>query len=266
MSASQLFTRQGLELIKQMTVREIQGRYRGSFIGLFWSFLIPIIMLLVYTFVFSVVFKARWGVGGDVGHGKFAINLFAGMMVYNFFSEVISRSPMLILNNRNFVKKMVFPLEIFSIATTFNALFHFFISLFIFAVFFLFLNHYLCWTIIFIPLIILPFFCLTLGISCLLAGAGLLLRDINYIINVILTILMFFAPIFYPVSMLPAALQHLVYLNPLTLIVEEARQVLVLGVMPDWKLWIINTIISVAVLICSYLLFEKMRRVFADVI
>ena len=118
------------ELILQMTKREVVGRYKGSVIGLAWSFFNPVFMLVIYTFVFSEIFKFRWGgIGGDDSKTQFALVLFVGMIVLSLFSEVINRAPGLILSNANYVKKVVFPLEILPVISMGAALFHGFISL-----------------------------------------------------------------------------------------------------------------------------------------
>jgi len=115
-------------LIWQMTKREVVGRYRGSVLGILWSFLNPVFMLTIYTFVFSVVFKAKWGTGSD-SKTEFAIILFAGLIVFNLFSETVARSPSLILSNVNYVKKVVFPLEILPVVSILSSCFHTLVSI-----------------------------------------------------------------------------------------------------------------------------------------
>jgi lipopolysaccharide transport system permease protein len=250
----------------QFAKREVLGRYRGSLAGLLWSFFTPLLLLIVYTFVFSYVFKARWGTSSYGNHTEFAINLFAGMIVYNFFSEVVTRSPSLIISQVNYVKKIVFPLEIFSLATVFSAIFHLLISLFVFLLFAIFITHSLHWTVLLFPLTVLPVIFLTLGISWMLSTIGVIARDMNYIINLIMTVCMFFSPLFYPVSMLPAKIQHFIFLNPIALGIEQARQVLVDGVLPAWQPWIIYFVVSFAIMVLGYLFFRTARREFSDVI
>jgi lipopolysaccharide transport system permease protein len=123
-------------LVWSMIRREVVGRYRGSVMGLLWSFFNPVLMLAVYTFVFSVVFKARW-VGGSDSKTEFALVLFAGLMVFNLFSECVNRAPSLIISNVNFVKKVIFPLEILPIVAFGSAAFHFFVSTVVWFVFYL---------------------------------------------------------------------------------------------------------------------------------
>ena len=154
------------QLIVQMTKREVLGRYKGSAMGLAWSFLNPVFMLVVYTFVFSEIFKTRWGgIGGDESKTQFALVLFVGMIVLSLFSEVLNRAPGLILANVNYVKKVVFPLEILPVISMGAALFHSLISLGVLLAAFALFNGYLHWTAVFTPLVLLPLVILTLGLS-----------------------------------------------------------------------------------------------------
>ena len=136
-----------------MVRREVVGRYRGSMMGLLWSFLNPILMLAVYTFVFSEVFKAKWGTGSDETKADFALILFVGMIVHGIFAECVNRAPSLILSNVNFVKKVVFPLEILPWVAMGATLFHATVSVAVWALFFVIIKGYLPWTIVFLPLV-----------------------------------------------------------------------------------------------------------------
>ena len=151
------------DLVWQMTKREVIGRYRGSVLGLLWSFFNPILMLTIYTFVFSVVFKARWGSGGE-SRFEFALILFAGLIVFNLFAECVNRAPSLIVGNVNYVKKVVFPLEILPLVTMGAALFHCAISLGVLIVFYGLLSGSLPWTIVFAPVVVTPLLLVTLGL------------------------------------------------------------------------------------------------------
>ena len=195
------------QLILQMARRDIDSRYRGSLVGLAWSFINPILMLLVYTFVFSVVFKARWNVGGDESKTDFAIILFAGMIVFNLFAEIVNRAPGLITSNVNYVKKVVFPLEILPGVALGSALFHSLISLFVLLLAQFIFNLSLPWTIIFFPLVLLPLIFFSMGIAWFLAAIGVFVRDVGQITGILTTILMFMSAVFYPLSALPEEYQ-----------------------------------------------------------
>lgn len=253
------------QLISQMTRREVIGRYRGSVMGLAWSFFNPILMLAVYTFVFSEIFKARW-VGQDTGKGEFAILLFVGMIVHGLFAECANRAPSLILSNSNYVKKVVFPLEILPLITLGSALFHTCISLIVLVLAQLLLTHALPWTAILLPLVLMPLVLGTLGVSWLLASLGVFLRDVSHVIGVLTTVLLFLSPVLYPVAALPAAYQPWLKLNPLTYIIEESRNILLFGHLPQWSDLLVATVIGALMAAAGYWVFQKTRKGFADVL
>lgn len=253
-------------LVLQMTKREVAGRYRGSYLGLLWSFINPVLMLTIYTFVFTVIFKAR--LGHDVSGNKFdfALTLFAGLIVFNLFSECISRSHGLILANVNYVKKMVFPLEILPWVKLGSALFHTGISVLVLLMFLVGVGHTISWTLLLLPVVILPLLLLIMGLSWFLASVGVFVRDIGQFIGTTLTALFFLSPIFYPVSALPEAMRSYLFLNPLTLIIEQSRAVILFGQLPDWRGLAIYYAVAVLVAWAGLSWFKKTRKGFADVL
>lgn len=258
---------QHIRLIQRMVKREISGRYRGSFLGLLWSFVTPVLMLAIYTFVFSFVFKARWGqtqVHED--QYQFALILFTGLIVYNLFSECIGRAPSLILSNINYVKKVVFPLEILPWVSLGSALFHAGTSLLVLLSFLVIRGHEFSLSALWLPIILCPFILLILGLSWFLAATGVFVRDINQVMSMILTVLMFMSPIFYPLSALPEAVRPYLLLNPVTLIVEQVRAILIWGVQPDWVSLGYYSLVSVLVAWMGWVWFCKTRKGFADVL
>lgn len=254
------------QLIAQMTKREVVGRYKGSVMGLAWSFFNPVFMLAVYTFVFSVIFKSRWGVGGEESKTQFAVVLFVGMIVHGLFAEVLNRAPSLILSNVNYVKKVVFPLDTLPVIAMGVALFHSFISLGVLLAAFVLFNGYLHWTAIFTPFVLLPLVILTLGLAWMLASLGVFLRDVGQTIGIITTVMMFLSPVFYPVTNLPEEFRPWLMANPLTFIIEQAREVLIWGRLPDWSGLGIYTIAATVVAWLGYAWFQKTRKGFADVL
>lgn len=254
------------QLIIQMTKREVVGRYKGSVMGLAWSFFNPVFMLTVYTFVFSVVFKARWGVGGEDSKALFAVVLFVGMIVHGLFAEVLNRAPGLILCNVNYVKKVVFPLEILPVVSIVTALFHCMISLCVLLIAFFVFNGYLYWTTILIPLVLIPFVIFTLGLAWMLASTGVFLRDVSQVIGIVTTVMMFLAPVFYPLTAVPEKYIPFIMANPLTFIIQQAREVLILGHLPNWIGLGIYVLVAIVVAWCGYTLFQKTRKGFADVL
>ncbi|AIR89970.1 ABC transporter permease [Pseudomonas cremoricolorata] len=252
-------------LIWQMTKREVIGRYRGSVMGLAWSFFNPILMLAVYTFVFSEIFQSRW-VGVDTGKGGFAILLFVGMIVHGLFAECANRAPTLVLHNGNYVKKVVFPLEILPVITLGSALFHSCISLLVLLMAQFLVVGTLGWSALLFPLILLPLILATLGISWFLASLGVYLRDVGHVITVLTTVLLFLSPVLYPVAALPEVYQPWLKLNPLTYIIEESRRVLLFGHLPDWGSLAIAIAVGLLIAAAGYWFFQKTRKGFADVI
>jgi len=254
------------QLIIQMTKRDVIGRYRGSVMGLLWSFFNPLLMLAVYTFVFSVIFKSRWGTGGSGSKTEFALVLFAGLIIFNLFSECVTRAPSLIVGNTNYVKKVVFPLEILLVVTLGSAMFHFFISLLVWLLFYLIFFGIPPATILLVPLELLPLILLTLGIGWLLASLGVYLRDVSQVIGVIITVLMFLSPIFYPLEALPEKYRSFLYLSPLTDVIEKSRDLMIWGKGLDWGGWTFFSLVSVTIAWLGFVWFQKTRKGFADVL
>lgn len=252
-------------LASSLTRREVIGRYQGSMLGILWSFLNPVFMLLVYTFVFSVVFKARWA-GGSDSKAEFAIILFAGMIVFGLFSECINRAPGLVLSNANYVKKVVFPLEILPFVALAAACFHALVSLAVWLVFYGILFGPPHPTLLLLPLVLAPLALLTIGLSWFLASLGVFLRDVGQVVGVITTAMLFLSPIFFPISALPEDYRSLFLMNPLTPVIEQTRQVLVWGTMPDPEPWLRSMAISVLVAWAGFAWFQKTRKGFADVL
>lgn len=254
------------QLIKQMAWREVIGRYKGSILGLVWSFINPVLMLAVYTFVFSVVFKAKWGVGGEQSKTAFALMLFVGLIAHGLLAEVLNRAPNLILSNVNYVKKVVFPLEILPVVTLVATLFHSLISLSVLLIAFVATNGFLHWTIVFIPIVLTPLATLVLGLAWILASLGIFIRDIGQTIAIITTVMLFMAPVFFPLSAMPEKYHPFIMANPLTFIIEQSREVLIFGNMPNWLGLGIYMLAAIAVALIGYGWFQKTRKGFADVI
>jgi lipopolysaccharide transport system permease protein len=254
------------ELAFQMSRREILGRYKGSWMGLTWSFFNPVLMLAVYTIFFSVVFKTRWGIGDKGGHVDFAIVLFVGLIVHGLLAECFNRAPMLITGNSNFVKKIIFPLEILPWIALGSALFHSAISVMVLLILQLILVGSIPWTAIFFPVIITPLIFVILGFSWFLASIGVYIRDISQTIGLVTTVMLFLSPVFYPASSLSPKMQFAMMFNPLTLIIEGSRKVLLFGEIPNWTDLGIYTLFSLAIAWGGFWWFQKTRKGFADVL
>jgi len=255
------------QLILQMTKREVVGRYKGSVMGLAWSFFNPVFMLVMYTFVFSEIFKSRWGgIGGNDSKTQFSVILFVGLIVLSLFSEVLNRAPGLIISNVNYVKKVVFPIEILPVIAMGATLFHSLISLCVLLAALTLFNGYLHWTVVLIPLVLFPLIILSLGLSWMLASLGVFLRDVGQTISIITTVLMFLSPVFYPVTAVPEKFRPFIMANPLTFIIEQARVVLIWGHLPNWMGLGLYTLAATTVAWIGYAWFQKTRKGFADVL
>ena len=256
-------------LISQMSRREVIGRYKGSVMGLLWSFLNPLFMLVVYTFFFSVVFKSRWTAapaGTEESKTLFAVLLFVGMIVHSLFAEVLNRAPNLILGNVNYVKKVVFPLEVLPVISMGTALFHSLVSICVLLLVFFINNGYLHWTLVFLPFILLPLVIFTVGLAWILASFGVFVRDVGQSIGLGMTVMLFLSPVFYPVSALPESMRPWMLANPLTFIIEQARAVLIWGQLPNWSGLLLYTLVASFVAWLGYVWFQKTRKGFADVL
>ncbi|QEY11312.1 ABC transporter permease [Cellvibrio sp. KY-YJ-3] len=253
-------------LVSQIVRQQIVGKYRGSYIGILWPLLNPIFMLVVYTFVFSIVLKVRWS--GDISESKlqFAFILFTGMLIHGLFAEVINKAPSLILLNANYVKKVIFPLEILALTNFLEGLFNFSVGMLVLLIGMIVFHDQITWTIIFLPIILIPYFMLLLGLIWFIASLGVFVRDIAQGINVLTTVLLFLSPIFYSKNALPPEFQWLMNINPLTFIIEQSRDVLIWGKLPNWQGLGVYSLLSGLTMWIGYYWFQKTRKGFADVI
>ena len=252
-------------LIRKSVQREVVGRYRGSFLGILWSFFHPLFMLAVYTFVFSVVFKARWQTTGD-SKTEFALILFSGLMVFNLFADCVNRAPGLILAHASYVKKVVFPLEILPLVTIGGALFHLAISFSVWLLAYLVFFGIPHATIVLLPVVLLPLLLFTAGLSWGLASLGVYLRDVGQVINIMTTALLFLSPIFYSANSIPERFRAIMHCNPLTPIIEQTRGLLFWNQPPDLVVMAACYLVSVVVACLGFAWFQKTRKGFADVL
>lgn len=254
------------QLLIGLAWRETIGRYKGSMFGLLWSLLIPLMMLGIYTFVFSEVFKSRWGAGNYTSKAAFAVMLFSGLIIFNLFSECISRAPNIILANQNFVKKVVFPLEILPCVTVLSALFHGLVSMLVLLTFELIGFGRIPLTALWVPFILVPFLLFVLGVTWWLSATAVYLRDVGQTIGIFITGLMFVSPIFFPLSSFPARFRILANLNPLTYPIEQMRALVVVGQELEWRSWAIYFVFSLVFAWVGFAWFQKTRKGFADVL
>ena len=252
-------------IVFQMARRDMIERYRGSMLGFAWSLLNPLFMLLVYTFVFTVIFGSKWPQTGG-GSGDFAVNVFAGMIIFSIFAECASRAPVLVLQNANLVKKVVFPIEVLAWVPLMSSLFHALVSFGVLVVFVLVLAGRVHPTALLFPVAILPVVLLTLGISWFLSSLGVFFRDTSHTVALLLTAVMFMSPIFYPMSALPVSLRWLFELNPLARSIEDLRAIAIVGTLPPLVPFALNLLIAAAVAWAGMVWFVRTKHAFADVL
>jgi len=251
-------------LIYQLTRREILGRYRGSWLGLAWSFVTPLLMLTVYTFVFSVIFNARWA-GAHAGRLEFALMVFTGMVAFLLCAEVLGRAPALLTQYTSYVKKVVFPLDTLPLVLVGSALFHALAGLAVLLLFVLF-SHGLAWPVLALPLALLPLVLLLAGLAWMLAALGVYFRDLGQAIGLVLAMLQFLSPVFYPLEAVPAAFRPFMAWSPLTIPVEAMRSVLLRGSWPDMTALLGYWLVALLVACLGHRLFQRLRGGFADVL
>lgn len=253
------------DLTRQFVIRDVAGRYKGSFLGVLWTLVNPLLMLSVYTFVFGVIFKSRWRPASN-DHLEFAVVMFAGMLVHSLIAECLQRAPTLVSGNSNYVKKVVFPLEILAWVTVGTALFHLLIASGILLVAIFIWQGHLPWTVIFVPLVLLPFVVLCAGVIWILSSLGVYLRDLSQVMGIVTSLLMFLAPVFYPISSVPVHLRTLILANPLTFIIEQFRIAAIWGGQLDWLGLCIYFVVAYGIAWAGLAWFQKSRRGFADVL
>lgn len=253
-------------LIYQLTKREIGARYRGSLMGATWSILNPLLLLMIYSVVFTYVFRARWGEVVSDTQTSYSIILFIGLIIHGLTAEILNKSPALIIRNANYVKKVVFPLEILAISEVFAALFHYFISFSVLLVILIGYTGGIKFTVVLMPITALSIVPMMIGASWFLSSLGTYLRDLNQLVGLVVTALLFLSPVFYPVSGLPQKLQNIILWNPITIPIEETRKVVLYGQYPDWNKVLLFWMVSIVFLWMGYCVFQKSRKGFSDVL
>lgn len=253
-------------LIALLTQRDVRARYKGSLIGFGWTILQPLVMLCIYTFVFSTILKARWGVEANESSLDFALALFTGLVTYGIFSEVANAAPYLILTEVNYVKKVVFPLEILPLVSFLGTMVSTLFSLLVLFVGVLLIKGTIFWTWFLLPIVWIPMFGFSLGGSYFLSSTGVFIRDMAPTVQLATTILFFLSPIVYPASAVPESLRWIYQLNPIAVCVENARRVVLWGMTPDWGTLAAAAALSGLCLVLGYGWFAKTRKGFADVV
>lgn len=252
-------------LLLRLTEREVEMQFRGSLLGKFWAAIVPLIMLGMYTFVFGIVLRVKWP-GMEGGPLQVSLLYFAGLILFNFFFECVNRAPALLLENVPYIKKVIFPLEILPWVIVGAALFRVAISGVILLAFYLVIKGVPPLATLSLPLLILPLAIVALGLAWILSALGIFVRDIRQAMIVVAPAMMFLSPIFFPLSSVPEALRPVLYLNPLTFIVETVRDALFLGLWPNWLGLAAYTGLAWLLAWAGFAWFMSARRGFADVV
>jgi lipopolysaccharide transport system permease protein len=249
----------------QLAKRDVLGRYRGASFGLLWALMSPFLMLMVYTFAFGTVLKSRWP-QIEAGSSHYSIILFVGILIHGFFAECLTRSPELVVSNSNYVKRVIFPLEVLPWPMALSALFHTGMNVVVFSILQLILDGHMDWTIIFLPVVVFPLFVLMLGISWFMAAVGVYFRDIGQVTGVLATAMFFLSSAIMPMEVVPQAYRWIFFINPVTFIINQARNVMLWDHLPDWIGLGIYLVIAIAIAYLGHAFFEKTKRGFADVL
>lgn len=251
------------ELIFQMAKRNIYTKYKGSVLGIFWSFLTPLFLLTIYTFVFGYVFKARWG---DGGIASYPVILFSGLIFHFFFTEVLSTSTQLISSNGSYVKKVVFPLDVLVISNYISQLFGFVISFGLLLIALAVTGGSVLGAIMAFVIIVPPFILLTIGLSYLFSSVGVFIRDIIHVVSLASTLLLFASPILFPVESLPNVVKIIVYINPISYVVSGFRAITFGMDSFSFTSYVFYTGCATTVFFVGKLVFNKLSKGFSDVV
>ncbi len=251
-------------LIKHLSYREIFGRYKGTYFGVLWSVANPLIMLAVYSLVFGGIFQGRFGAAKSQSPIDFPLGLFCGLNLYNFFSEVLLKSPTLILDHPNYVKKVVFPLEVLPVVAVFGGLFHLAIASVLLVVAIGIAHHTFALSFLYLIPFVVPLVLATLGISWMLSAIGVFVRDLQSAIPPALTILMFLSSVFYSISAVPPAVRPIINANPMAQLIECTRDAVVWGVTPNWSIMFELYALSILIFFSGNWIFRSSKTAFAD--
>lgn len=253
-------------MVRRLAGREVEGRYKGSVFGFAWALLNPLILLGLYTFVFGSVFKARWGTGEANNSGEYAVILYAGLILHGFFAECITRAPGLVVGNPNFVKKIVFPLELLAWAHQAAAWFHFFMSWVVLVIFQTIVFGSIPLTSLMLPVVLIPCALYAQGVMWGLSALTVYFRDIAQVVGLLVTCLLFASPVLYPLDAVPEAFRDVLYLNPLTSLLEIFRSLMIWGKLPALGEVLIQVAAATCVFYCGFFIFQRSRGGFSDVL
>lgn len=249
-----------------LTLQELKSRYQGSTLGFTWAVVTPLLMLSVYAVVFGQIFSARWPQSKSATGSEFAATLFAGLLVVGFVSDVAARAPSLLLAHQNLVKKMVFPLHLLPMVLVAASVVHLTIAVGLLVVFVAVALNTVSVTLLAFPVVLFPVVLFAMGAAWFLASLGVYFRDTAQVVAVLLTALIYLSPVFFPVSAVPAQWQFIYQWNPLTVPIEQVRDISVYGQWPQWLDILKSTAISFAFFLSGLWWFQTTSDGFADIL
>jgi lipopolysaccharide transport system permease protein len=250
-------------LISQFVRRDVLLKYRGSYLGIGWSFLYPLLLLAAFTLIFGGVLGARWG--GQKSQLELALFIYCGLVVFTPFAEIASTTPRLLHANQVYVKKILFPTEILPVIALLSASVHACVNLGILIIAAACAGQLHATTLL-LPIILLPVWLLTLGAAWFLAAAGCFVRDLVHVMPVLTQLLLFLSPVFYPADVAPPLLRQFHMISPLAVAIQDTRAALLDGTAPRWDIWLAMLITGMLVAVLGYLFFCRSKEEFADVL
>lgn len=253
------------ELFLRILSRDLQSAFRGSLLGLAWIVVIPLVLVTIYSFVFGVVLNAGWQI---TPRSRLEIPLiyFTGVIVFLFFMEIVTRSPNCIRDNKTYVTKIIFPVDILSWVLAGTSLVKFTVNVCLLIALLAFATGSVPSGVLMLPLLMVPFVLMAVGLSWMLAAVGAFIRDLSHALAAIMPIIMFVSPVFYPVDRVPEPFRTAYYLNPLTYMLESVRGLLFFGTPVHLGGYLAFWLASVVTFVLGYALFRRLRPGFADVV
>ncbi|MMZ53785.1 Teichoic acid translocation permease protein TagG [compost metagenome] len=253
-------------LLGQFAYREAFSRYKGSYFGIGWTILQPLVMLMIYGFVFSVIFRVKWGGAESVSTLDFAVVTFAGLIIFQIFSESMYRASTLLSANSNFVKKVVFPLEILPVSVVLGTLITNLFSVMILVCALIWFDYSIGSYVFLLPVIMFPLILFTVGASLIVTALGAFFRDLSHFMGIFMNIVFYLSPVFYPVKAVPEKFQVYMLMNPFTTFIESFRAILIYNRPPNWTDLVFVSVISVFLCCIGMLVFNRSKEIFSDVI
>lgn len=255
------------DIVQAILRREISERFKNSIMGWSWAIVAPLLAIAVYTYAFTTNLKLPITESASMGPRLgYALFIFSGIVIFNFWSEMAYRAPMLLHEYVNFIKQTIFPSDMLVVISTLRATLYTLISVAVMLLFQLGATGTLPWTVLLLPLIFIPFMAFLMGMSWFLSAIGAFTRDAGYLMINIVPLFMFATPVFYPHDALPAPIDTLIYLNALTGYVEVTRDIVLLGKLPNWYVYAWSLATSIGSFYFGYWFFDRYRNVIVDVI